>query len=116
MSRPQYQIHVRHYTFYKTRLIKHIRPKLYNDVPSANNAAYKWLHELGGEGEVVRVLETKDEGMQIQGTADWEKQDEITAWAEVMRVEEEKIEEDRSSSADQEVCKELERQKLRMEE
>ena len=91
MSKQQYKILAQHLSFDKTRLFNHMRPKLYNDVHSANKAAQKWLNELRGEGEVVRVVKTKESGMQVQVTTDWKKQEDISARAEVVQVGEENI-------------------------
>lgn len=105
MSQPLYKIHVQHLSFDKTRLFNHTRPKLYNDVHSANKAASNWLNELRGEGEVVRVVKTKEAGMQVQVTTDWKKQEDISARAEVVRVGEERMTEGRVASIEQEASK-----------
>jgi hypothetical protein len=70
MSQPRYQIHHEVYNFDRTKLTKYIKPKLYHDVNISNHDAEKLLHDLSGDGEVLRVIETKEYGMQVQETYD----------------------------------------------
>jgi hypothetical protein len=87
MSQPRYQIHHEVYNFDKTKLTKYIKPKLYHDVNIANHDAGKLLHDLSGDGEVVRVIETKQYGMKAQETYGL-KTKIYSAYAKVVRVEE----------------------------
>jgi hypothetical protein len=88
MSQSQYQIHLQNYNFDRTKLLKNIRPKIYNDVASANSAAPDLLQSLRSETEVVRVLKIKVEGMKIHATVNVNDQDDVFSWAEVVRMEE----------------------------
>ncbi|CAG5145885.1 uncharacterized protein ALTATR162_LOCUS1785 [Alternaria atra] len=88
MSQPQYQIHIQNYNFDKTKLTKSIRPKIYNDVVSANSAAHDLLQHLRSEDEVVRVVKIKEEGMKVHATVNVKNQEDVFSWAEVIRMEE----------------------------
>jgi hypothetical protein len=105
MSQPQYQVHIQTYNFDKTKLTKNIRPRIYNDVASANSAAHDWLQHLRSEGEVVRVLKIKDGDMKVQATVNIKDQADIFSWAEVVRVKESTDESGEGASMDEEVEK-----------
>jgi hypothetical protein len=89
MTQPIYQIHHEGFNFDKTKLTKFVKPKLYHDVNIVNHDAEKLLHDLSGEGEVVRVIETKEGGMKVQRTYGLRKE-VYSSYAKVVRVQEDK--------------------------
>jgi hypothetical protein len=86
MSQPQYRISLQNYNFDKTKLTKNMRPKIYDNVASANSGAHDLLHNLRSESEVVRVLKTKEDGMKVHVMVNVKNQDDIFSWAEVVRA------------------------------
>jgi hypothetical protein len=88
MSQPRYQIHHELYNFDKTKLTKYIKPQYYHDVKVANLAAEKLFHDLCCDGEVVRVIETREGGMKVQG-AYASKENVYSAYTRIVRAEEE---------------------------
>jgi hypothetical protein len=99
MAQPRYQIHHELYNFDKTKLTKFIKPQHYDDVEVANLAAEKLLHDLCCDGEVVRVIETKEHGMKVQGAYALDEK-VYSAYTRVVRVEEEAKEEGEAASGE----------------
>lgn len=93
MSSPRFQVRLQVYNFDKTKLHTTTRAKIYADVAVANSAAEDWLKNLLGEDEVVQIISEKEDGMRVFAVRNLLKtEDVISAWAETVRVKEEKEE------------------------
>lgn len=90
MSSARYQILLRVFNSDKTKFKTTTTAKIYANVDSANKAAIDWLREFRAGEEVVRFIRGKEEGMGVYGTSDFFERDDISAYAEVVKVEAEK--------------------------
>lgn len=90
MSPARFQILIRVFNSDKTTLKTTTRAKIFGDVDSANKAAIDWLREFRSGEEVVRFVRGKEEGMGVYGTCNFFERDDISAYAEVIKVQEEK--------------------------